>query len=302
MIYVGYTDDDKRELIAQYQSRHDIRKTVVISADKFPLPISGTDQITYSEVITYVVFYRLLQEIDSHTLIVINECLRTSNRYDLTYNCIRNYLNQTDHQLIFQMLPQIDTCEDFMILFDFDTRSRWKRRKYDINLISLNSKVSVNPLPLEFTPVTIPTLEITKETYAREKERRFATLGVKDPHTIPRNLYLLGGKDKRAYIDNLESPIASLFGEDDQDGCLYVARNKRLSRDYIVTYSDIPQRDGSYVIVELPHRFIDFIDFVRRTGQTHHRVMVADLAVDRWYFERYQKWKERIFATYSDLQ
>src|SRR3990167_1032523 len=113
MIYIGYSDSDKRAAIAQYQAAHGITKTVVISADEFPLPISDTDQIKYSDTIMYVTFYRLLQEIDSKTLIVINECLRTQNRYELTYNCIRNFLNQTTHQLIFQLLPQIDTADDF---------------------------------------------------------------------------------------------------------------------------------------------------------------------------------------------
>src|SRR5262245_14995935 len=125
MIFLGYSDAEKRAEIERYQAAHGITQTVVISADDFPLPIPNTDQMKYSDAIRYVFFYPLLQTIDSHTLIVLNECLRTRNRHDLTYNCIRNYLNLTTHQLIFQLLPQIDTADDLMILFDFDTRSRW---------------------------------------------------------------------------------------------------------------------------------------------------------------------------------
>lgn len=311
MIFIGLDDPDKKIQIERYRSEHDIRKVVVISADAFPLPIPGTDQIKYSDVIMYVTFYRLLQEIDPHTLIVINECLRTQNRYDLSYNCIRNYLNQTEHQLIFQQLPQIDTKEDFMILFDFDTRSRWKRRKFDIDLILDNTTVQTRPLPLAFSPVEVPTTPATRKKYAKERERRFATIGARDPHTIPRNLYLIGGSDKRAYIDAQSQAGASqaqasaqlsLFDEDTGRPAIYVARNKRLNRDNIVTYNEVTPDGGPYTVVEFPHRFIEFSDFIRRTGQAHSRVLVADLKVDHWYLKRYQQWKERICETYAALQ
>ena len=170
MIYIGCPDPEKRALIEHYQAAHAIRKTVVISADDFPLPVPDTDQVKYSDAIMYVTFYRLLQEIDAQTLIVINACLRTQNRYDLTYNCIRNFLNQTSHQLIFQRLPQIDTADDFMILFDFDTRSRWKRRPFDPYLVQQESQVSLRPLPLSFSKIDVPTSEKTKSKYAAERD------------------------------------------------------------------------------------------------------------------------------------
>ncbi len=301
MIFLGYDDPAKKIEINHYLSTHDIHKTVVISADEFPLPLPDTDQITYSGVIRYVVFYRLLQEIDDHTLIVINECLRTQNRYDLTYNCIRNYLNQTNHQLIFQQLPQIDTQDDFMILFDFDSRSRWKRQKFDPDLIRDNTQVQVNPLPLEFTRIDVPTSPTIQAKYIQERDRLFTTLGAKDPHTLPRNLYLLGGKDKLAYIDAHAYPQLSLFDQGAPDQ-RYVARNKRLGRDCIITYADVTPDGSPYTIVEFPHRFIDFSDFLRRTGQARSEVLVADLKVDHWYFQRYSEWKDRIYETYAGLQ
>lgn len=302
MIFIGLDDPEKKIQIERYRSEHDIRKVVVISADAFPMPIPDTDQVTYSDVIMYVTFYRLLQEIDPCTLIVVNECLRTQNRYDLSYNCIRNFLNQTEHQLIFQQLPQVDTREDFMILFDFDTRSRWKRRKFDIDLILDNATVQVRPLALAFTPVAVPTTPATRKKYAKERGRRFATIGAKDPHTIPRNLYLIGGSDKRAYIDSQAQAQLSLFDQDIGRRAMYVARNKRLSRDNIVTYSETTPDGNPYTVVEFPHRFIEFSDFIRRTGQAHSRVLVANLKVDHWYLKRYQEWKERICETYANLQ
>jgi hypothetical protein len=294
MIYIGYSDSEKRAIIAQYQAANDIQKTVVISADDFALPVEASDQVKYSDVIMYVTFYRLLQEITPQTLIVLNECLRTQNRYDLAYNCIRNYLNLTTHQVIFQQLPVIDTADDFMILFDWDTRSRWKRRPFDPVLIASESQVFVRRLPVGFERVDVPTSEKTLARYKQERARMFAELGAKDPHTLPRNLYLLGGPDKLAWIDSQSLPMfASAQG-------LYVARNQRLGRPNIVTYDHV--RPGEqYTVVELPHRFIDFSDFIQRTGQASSRVLVAGLKVDEWYFARYTEWAGRVADAYASL-
>lgn len=302
MIFIGYDDPAKKAEIDRYCAQNDIRQTVVISADEFPLPIPGSDQVKYSDVIMYVTFYRLLQEIDQYTLIVINECLRTQNRYDLTYNCIRNFLNQTNHQLIFQQLPQIDDHEDFMILFDFATRSRWKRRKFDVDLILDNVQVTARPLPLEFKAINVPTSPATRKKYDKERDRRFATLEARDPHTIPRNLYLIGGNDKRDYIDSHDPGQLPLFGKQRSGPGVFVARNRRLNRDNIITYKEVTPIEAPYTIIEFPHRFIEFSDFIRRTGQVQIDVLIADLNVDRWYFNRYQEWKERICETYASLQ
>ncbi len=293
MIYIGLADEQKRIEIERYRAEYGVEKAIVISADDFPLPVPDTHQVKYSDVIMYVTFYPLLQEITTQTLIVLNECLCTQNRYDLSYNCIRNYLNLTDHQLIFQQLPQIDTQDDFMILFDFDTRSRWKRRSFDPYLIRQEAQVRVCIMPVHFERVDVPTSTRTKARYDQERDRLFAALGNKDPHTLPRNLYLISGPDKQAYIDEQSLP---LFGN---GHTLYVARNKRLGRENIIAYADV--QPGQYTIVDLPHRFIDFSDFVRRTGQAENRVLVADLKVDEWYFNRYTDWAGRLHDTYTSL-
>lgn len=300
MIHLGHTDHEKRQAVEQYCAAHGIEHVVTISPEKFPFSISGADNVTYESTIMYVTFYRLLQEIHPGTLVVLSECLRTQNRYDLTYNCIRNFLNQTNHCLVFQQLPQIDTQEDFMILFDFVTGSRWKRRKWDIDLVLDNAQVQVRPLPLTFNRINVPTAASTQKKYQKEKARRFAALGARDPHTLPRNLYLIGGKDKLAHIDAHATAQLSLF--DTAVGPQqFVARNQRLNHENIVSYGDVVE-NGRYTIIELPHRFIEFSDFMRRTGQTEHDVLVADLKVDEWYWQRYQDWKDRINETYSSLQ
>lgn len=287
MIYIGYSDSEKRSIVADYQSANGTAKLVVIYPSAFPLPIEGADAIEYAEVIMYRTFYRLLQEIDDKTLIVINECLRTQNRYDLTYNCIRNFLNQTSHQLIFQHLPQIDTAEDFMILFDFDTHSRWKRESFLAELVRSNAHVRIHPICVDFNPISVCTSDKTKVKYESEKEKLFSGLGAADPHTLPRNLYLIGGNEKAAAIDPFKR---------------YVARNKRLKLNNIDTYDDATTGNAPYVVLELPHRFIDFSDFMKTVNQSQFDVMVADIKVDRWYLERFNAWRERLDATYASLQ
>lgn len=298
MISLGYTDAAKRDAIAAYCRRHAIRRTVVISADAFPLAVEGADMIPYSEVIMYRTYYRLLQEIDGSTLVIISECLRNQNRYDLAYNCIRNYLNQTPHVLVFQQLPQIDTAEDFMILFDFATQSRWKRQHFDPDLITANADVDIHPLPLAFSRVDIPTGAATQREYAVQRQRLFAELGSHDPHTLPRTLHLLGGKDKLVWIDAQETP--GLFG--DGQPARYAARNSRLKRPNITPYGDVTAESAPYTILEFPHAFADYCDFVRRTWQAQAQVLCTALKVDGWYFQRYTEWSERIHATYASLR
>ena len=80
-----------------------------------------------------------------------------------------------------------------------------------------------------------------------------------------------------------------------------MARNKRLGNGRIVTYDDV-QPGAAYTVLEFPHRFIDWCDFVAFTGQASSDVLVADLRVDAWYWERYTAWGERIHDTYASLR
>ena len=301
MICLGYSTTERLAAVAAYRAAHDIRRVFVIAPAQFPLAVPDAEAVAYNDVIMYTTYYRLLQEIDATTLIVLHECLRTQNRYDLAYNCIRNYLNQTSHQLVFQTLPQIDTADDFMILFDFDTRSRWKRRPFDPALIREHGQVCVRALPLSFGRIDVPTSAATKRRYERERERRFAELGARDPHTLPRNLHLVGGRDKLAWIETRAAGgQMALFGAEPPRR--YVARNQRLGRrDDIDTYEMATAERAPYTLIDCPHRFLDYCDFVTRTRQAHADVLVADLKVDNWYYDRLAGWGERSHATYADL-
>jgi hypothetical protein len=254
----------------------------------FPLSFQPSETIDWPEIIKYRTFYRLLQEINSDTLVVVNECLRTQSRHDLTYNCIRQYLAQTKHVLVFQTLPLIDEMQDFMILFDFATRSKWKRDKFDADLVRGEAQIMVCPLLLSFSSVAVPVTDKLKADYAAAKQKLFAELGVRDPHTIPRNLYLLGGKAKAAVMEDTK---------------MYLGRNNRIGAANLHTFDgELACGPYSYTVFEFPHNFLNFSDVVTLRRQAQYDVLTADLPVDRWYLKRYSAWAERIANGYAALQ
>lgn len=288
MIILGYSTSEKCSKINEYVRDNDINKIVILSPIKFIFPYrSGAplEWLEYKDIIEYKPFYRLLQEIDNRTLVVVNECLRTQNRNDLTFNCIRHYLNQTRHQLVFQFLPIIDGKEDFMTLFDFDTRSQWKRHPFDPGLLE-GSQIFVNEVPISFDVLEVEALQKTKKLYNTKKAEFFDGLGLKDPHTIPRNLYLIGGKERGAVAGSSAT----------------LARNQRLQMERCHTYKEASYPSRPYFVVDLPHNHIDFNDVVTLSGQSGFPVASTDLKVDKWYISRYQKWKEELDYVYSVLQ
>jgi hypothetical protein len=285
MICIGASNGDKIDIINQYREDNGITSVVVFSPSKFTLSVADAEHRRYADIIMYKYYYRLLQEIDHSTLIVINECLRTQNRYDLTYNCLRNYLNQTSHQIIFQNLPIIDTVDDFMVLFDFDTRSRWKKVSFgDAPLDECD--LHVCPAVIDLAPKEIRADQKTHASYQKKKRQLIDDIGLKDPHTIPRNLYLHGGRTRLKAVE---------------DGRDYVGRNNRFKLDRLRTYRDtsFPSRN---IVFEFPHNFIDFSDFMTLSGQTRFEVLVTDLKVDQWYLERYRDWAKRVEDACSALQ
>lgn len=287
MIYLGLNNSEKDARIAAYRAKHGIEKVVILSPAKFRFTCSvvNHEQIEWSEIIQYKFFYRLVQEINPNTLVVVNECLRTQNRYDLTYNCIRHFLSQTRHHIVFQYLPMIDSIEDFMILFDFDTRSQWKREKFSTERLT-ETQIQFAPVCPSFNAVSVDTSNQLKAAYEQEKEKLIAGIGLKDPHTIPRNLYLLGGKAKLAAVG---------------DGWL-IGRNNRLKLERLQTYKEDAYERAPYTVLELSHNFIDFADFMALSRQSSFDVLMTELKVDHWYLQRYQEWGERLRNAYASLQ
>lgn len=281
VIHLGLDDAAKEAVLTAYVQRHGIEKVVVISPARFrPSFTVSAEHIEWAEVILYRFYYRLLQEIGSTTLVVLNECLRTQNRNDLTYNCIRNYLNQTPHVLVFQYLPLIDTIEDFMILFDFVTRSRWKRERFSPAL-TREATIEVADVSPTFRAIPVAIDEKGRAAYAKEKASLLAEVRAdpeKDPHLIPRNLLLVSGRAKVVAVP----PGARLVG-----------RNNRFKLPSFETYREA-NGEGARVVFELPHNFVDMADFLAVARQREVDVLVADTKTEAWYMQRFNEWAGRV--------
>ena len=75
-IFVG--ECDKLKIIHDYVNKNGIQRVYVIGDD-----LGIGEHVKFSDTIMYKYFYRLLQEINTQSLVVLNECLRKQNRYDL---------------------------------------------------------------------------------------------------------------------------------------------------------------------------------------------------------------------------
>jgi len=167
------------------------------------------------------------------------------------------------------------------VLFDFDTRSRWKREKVDGELLR-EVTLRVVAVPVELHPVHVPIDAKTAAAYARERAKLFAEVRGdvdKDPHVIPRNLLLISGKAKLQHMDH---------------GHRYVGRNNRYKLPGLETYREAVG-PGPRVVFELCHNFLDFADLLTVSRQHAVDVLVADTKADRWYFDRFIAWTERLF-------
>jgi hypothetical protein len=282
MIRLGLDAQQKLSVVLDYVRTNGISRVFVLGA---PMVIGDVEasHVSWDQIIQYRFYYRLLQEIDTSSLVVVNECLRTQNRHDLTYNCIRNFLQQTKHQVIFQRLPIIDRVDDMAILVDLDTRSRWKRDAFradmlgELDVVAVRHDVSIEPIRVQCTPRQ-------RSDYATAKEKLFAELGHGDPHSIPRNLHMVSGKARLAAVE---------------PGRLYVARNSRAKKPNVGTYGAVSE---PRVLLDFCHRFIDFTDHLAATGQRGDvEALVTDLPVDEWYLKRFSDWSRRLGDAYAAI-
>jgi hypothetical protein len=276
MIYIGLPKANRPQVIEHYVKHNGIKKMVVFSPKRFQLNAEFTipfELIEWDSIIQYKYFYRLLQEIDSNTLLVINECLRTTNRADLYYNCLRNYLTRTEHQLIFNRFPALESFNDFMILVDLDTRSRWRKSSFE----GINEKlnISITDVKLEMKSIDIATDEKTKTTYAKKKADLINSIGARDPHIIPRDLHLVAGKHKMKAAKELASP--------------WVGRNNRFKIEALKTYDE---SNDNRNVFEFCHSYRDWSDYLTASEACSLSAMVSDLKVDAWYFKRFSDWME----------
>ena len=287
MIRIGLHEQEKRDEIVKYAKEHSIESIIVFSPKKFSMDLPDTGdipirEIEYNEIIMYRTFYPLLGEIGPNHLIVSNEMMRTKNRSDLTYNCFRHYLNQCGHQIIFEYFPFIDQEEDFMILFDFDTKSKYKGTGFNESILG-EANVLCKNQHLKFSAVTISLPEEAEQEYKAKKEELFENLGTKNPDTVPRNLHIYCGKWKRAYI------------EPDKE---YIARNSRFKLPNVKTFKDV-EEDKHYILLDMMHRRLDMNDYLRKTKDKTIEYITTGLSVDEYYQKELQNWMGRLESFYA---
>jgi hypothetical protein len=273
MIRIGLNEQEKQQVVECYIRENNITQVKVFYPEKFPVDIDG-EHIEYKDIIEYKFFYRLLEEIDPNTLLVFNECLRTQKRSDLTYNCAHHYCNQTSHKIVFEYFPFIEDKADFMILLDFLNKGKYKGKGFSWEFLQ---EEDVQVKPISFTLHTIDMIAPNLMGYERKKRQLFANLGNSDPDTIPRQLHIWAGNDKKQMIDPAQR---------------YVARNARFKMPNVVTYKDV--EPGEYILLDFPHRRIDMNDFLKVTGMTHLRFVNSTLKVDQWYINEFRAWAERL--------
>lgn len=285
MILIGMQENEKKAYIKRYLDEHKIKKIIVISGNKFPMNLTGikipVQEIDYNETIMYRTFYPFLSEIDKDYLIILNEILYNGVRKNLNYNCIRHYLNQCGHQLIFEYFPFIENKEDFMILYDFDTKSKYIEQKYCIEFLENHAdKIKIIEHKIEIEPKYIELPANAIEEYDNRKNDLFKKFEIKgDPDNIPRALEIYCGKWKKKYIE---------------EGKKYIARNARYKKDNVTVYKNA-EWYSEYILLDFAHRRRDFNDFLKTTGKHYYIFISTGLSVDVMYVNNFNEWREKYY-------
>ena len=285
MIRIGLNQNQKQKEVNGYIESHDIKKVYCFYFKKFKPSYNVSceiEYIEYADIEKYKFFYRLLEEIDNSSLIIMDGCMRTQNRSELIYNCAHHYLNQTEHRIVFEFLPIIDNKDDFMILLDFENKGKYKGKAFDyIYLQTEDVKIKSHKIKMEV--INVPIASKDEEEYSKKKEELFNKLGSKDPDTIPRNLQLFAGNLKKSCI------------EPDKQ---YAARNKRFKFDNVYSYNDITKK-GEYIVVDTHYRRLNMNDFIKTTGMNKLKYLCTPLPIDCFIVDEFTKWKARLDAIYA---
>jgi hypothetical protein len=176
MIYLG--ELDKKGIFDKTY----MNQNIYIIGDDLSFIINKTF-VSYQDTIMYKYYYDLLQKITCNDLVILNEVMKTKNRYDLHYNCIRKYVLSRPNRIIFQTKPIIDSVDDLMILYDFDNDSPFlKQRIEDVGI-----KAMLGNIDIDVSVAHITLSDIEKELYQKEKIKIIKEVK-KDPDIIPRRL------------------------------------------------------------------------------------------------------------------
>lgn len=285
MIRIGLGAREKQKVVSDYLENNSIKKVFCFYFKKFPVKFktdTEIEYIEYSDIEMYKYFYRLLEEIDGSSLIIMDECMRTQNRSELIYNCAHHYLNQTPHRIIFEFFPVIESKDDFMILLDFENKGKYKGKSFDYVFLQ-NEDIKIKPFRINFQTINVDITEEDREKYDKKKQQLFDNLGEKDPDTVPRNLQLLAGDMKKKAI------------EPDR---LYVARNKRFNLNNVKSYQEIAGK-GDYIMIDMHHRKLNFNDYLKTVKNEKVKYLSTILPIDTVAINEFVKWKARLEAIYA---
>lgn len=285
MIRIGLNVREKQKEIDNYLKTNEIKKIYCFYFKKFPVKFNANidiEYIEYADIQMYKFFYRLLEEIDGSSLVIMDGCMRTQNRNDLTYNCARHYLNQTTHCIIFEFFPIIANKDDFMILLDFQNKGKYKGQSFDYVFLQ-SEDIKIKPSRFKLQTINVEVSEKNKEQYEKKRDQLFDNLGNKDPDIIPRNLQLFAGDLKKKAIIPEE---------------LYIARNKRFKLDNVKTYDEI-DKQGKYIIIDIHYRRLSFNDFLKTSGMTKIRYLSTVLSIDNVIINDFMIWKARLDSIYA---
>ena len=285
MIRVGFNHEEKQRIINEYMDGQEINKVFCFYSKKFKYEYDvpcEIEYIEYSDIEMYKYFYRLLEEIDNKSLIIIDECMRTQNRSELIYNCAHHYLNQCECKIIFEYLPIIDSVEDFMILLDFENKTKYKGKSF-VERFLKEEDIVIKPHHYYLDISNIGHNETEAEFYEMKKETLFNELGNKKPETVPNNLQLIAGDFKKKVIEG---------------GCYYVARNRRFKKSNVATY-DTVEEGVYYIILDFHYRRLNMNDFLKKTKITDVTYVSTDLSIDKVLIQYFNEWIEKLEGLYA---
>nr|KEH96198.1 hypothetical protein Z953_p0266 [Clostridium botulinum D str. 16868] len=285
LIRIGLSKLEKEMEIKKYVQQNNIKKVFCFYYKDFPFKYDISceiEYIEYADIEMYKFFYRLLEEIDNTSLIIMDECMRTQNRSELIYNCAHHYLNQTPHKIIFEFFPIIENEEDFMILLDFENKGKYKGKSFDY--IYLNEEdIQMKPFDIHLETIKVEINEKDTERYEKKKEQLFDTLENKDPNTIPRNLQIFAGTLKKKALNK---------------DVKYVARNKRFKLDNVFTYKTI-EANTKYIVIDTHYRRINMNDFIKLTKMNNIKYLTTGLSIDNYIISSFNEWKGRLKNIYA---
>lgn len=199
MIYLG--EQNKESIIKKYVEENDIKKVYIIG-NELNEPLG--ERISLNDGITYKIFYRFLQEINDDCLIVLNEILRFKNRGDLSYNCVRRYILQTKHRIIFNYYPIIDQADDFMILYDMTQSNPFLKKSFFETVDFENISIGEIKLEIEKTDVIVEDNFVMM--YNVEKESIISKIR-KNPELIPKQLLRFTESIHRKYNRSFDTML-----------------------------------------------------------------------------------------------